>query len=243
MHSKMKKPHLLLLHNGFQNAGTWDALLPRLSDLFHPHAPNRHGYDPHNELVFPDSGAGETLDSIESGRLELEQWIKNNIPEDEEYFIWGHCLGGAIASAYASTAPRGLRGMLCEACGFFSNETLAHKAELLVPPFEELPPEIQSSFREQHGHSRAERLWKIISTHRDSYIMNPDYSILNILEKIEVPVILWQGDRDPYFTPQHSRRALTHLQRGRLQIEPGGKHDMHNQFPLKGIDLVRDLPD
>lgn len=241
MSSKMKKPHLLLLHNGFQNAGTWNGLLSELSTRFQTHAPNRHGYDPRDEFVFPDSGAGDRMDSIESGRQELEQWIAAHIPEDEEYFIWGHCLGGAIASSHASDSPRGLKGLLCEATGFFSNETLAHKAELLVPPFNELPPEIQQAFGEQHGHSRAERLWQIISTHKDSYIMNPDYSILKLLKDIQVPVILWQGDKDAYFTPEHSRRALAQLEQGRLQIEPGGRHDMHNQYPLKGIELIKDL--
>lgn len=250
-------PLLILLHNGFENARTWLPLLPELARDFRPLAFHRRGYDPGIPLAKPEQDWVVSLhppvdpgdpravaqsipqDTVEDGIEELAEIVQTHAAPGEQVLLWGHCLGGAIALGYAARNPSRVGGIFAEAPGLYSDRALASKATWLLCDFQELPAAYQDYFTAMHGPERASILWHSIRSHTASYIMNPRYTLLNEIAGLEVPVTLWQGDRDVYFSPEYLEPVLRALPQGRSIIEPGGLHDLHAQHPQRALELAR----
>jgi len=218
---------LVLLHNGFDSAKTWDPVFPHLPKWVQPMAFDREGYG----TRFDPEHHRDPVDIVEEGVQELDTFVNEHIGPDKTFFLWGHCVGGAIGLVWAQRNPGRLLGFVGEAVGFDSDEKLAAKSAWLLSDLRDLPETYRRQFEAMHGEGQGDIIWSRICNHQGSYIMNPEYSIIPEIAGLSVPSFFLQGTKDVYFTPEYCRRGVQGLPNARVEIIEKGSHDLHLQDP------------
>ncbi len=226
-------PVLVLLHNGFDTARTWEPVLKHIPHNIRIIAYDRQGY---GSRFFPGH-TRQPADIVEEGIDELSRMIDSLVSPDRQVYLWGHCVGGAIALAWAGRNPGKVHGIIGEAVGFSSNQKMSERAGRLLRDYNELGQEYQNHFEKMHG-KNARDFWDLIRAHKTSYIMDPNYTIVPDVVNIRAPVLLLQGDRDIYFTPEDCEQWASSIPRARVRLVSGGMHDLHSQNPEGIANLV-----
>ena len=207
-------PPLVVLHSGWGwEAYPFDAQLEALAGRFRVIAPDRSGYGGSGPIADLPDGY-HRLYAIETLRV-LDALA---IPRAA---LWGHSDGAVVAAWVAVEAAERVRGAVLEAfhfrrakvgsVGFF--ETAAAHPERFGEP-------VVAALRRDHGEPRwreivgaGARAWlRIIEAGRreggDVYGGR--------LGRVDVPVLLLHGDRDPRTEPGEIEEALAALPRARL---------------------------
>jgi pimeloyl-ACP methyl ester carboxylesterase len=220
-------PLLVLLHNGFYSSASWDHVVPYLKDRFTCVRWDRWGYgkSARGMALRADIGSGcEELDDL------LDHLETLGVDSSRPRLL-GHCMGGAIAAAWTADHPGRVPALVLESTGFFSDDLLRRKVEVVVRPWEDLPEDLRKTLVRMHGPLKAPEAWNFIMTYTGGYIMQPEYDLRPALARIDCPTLVATGTRDVYFRPAHTREGFRHLRRAELWLPEGIGHDVHHEIP------------
>jgi len=215
-----KGEKLVLLHDGFFSSMSWDSVRVKLSENFNILDYDRFGYgnsDKFNEVL--------NEDIIDLGVEEL--FLITEKLKFDKFNLIGHCLGGAIAALFTKKYPEKVKRLVLESTGFFSDPKILVKSDWTFKPFNQIHIKLKNKLIKMHGNVYAEKFWDVIRNHDRSYIMNHDYNILNDLKSINCHVLLINGDRDFYFSIEHTLEAYKRFKKSLLWIVPGCNHVPH----------------
>jgi len=226
--SPIEKLPLVLLYNGFDSAKTWEKVIPLLPEWIEPIVYDREGYGSR----FDKSRFHEPKDLVREGVEELDHIIREKLGDTQPLLLWGHCIGAAMALVWAAKHPYRVKALVAEAPGFYSNPELADKSAWLLSKERKLPDKFIAHFDHMHGEGSTSIIWERICNHRSSYIIHPEYSILQDIEHFPSPVLILQGTRDIYFDPEHAQVGADLMVQAQVEIVPKGSHDLHLDDPI-----------
>jgi pimeloyl-ACP methyl ester carboxylesterase len=211
---------LILLHNGFYSTQTWDSVRDELSKIYTVVDYDRFGYGKSDKYKKALNG-----DIVEIGVNELEEFVnKLNI---SDFYICGHCLGGAIGLKYAINHPERILKIIAESTGFYCDHKMLVKADFTFQKYDNIDTALKNKLINMHGKDYSKIFWDILRGYKQGYIMNKDYNILNDIKNIKCPVLIINGDRDFYFDVPHTLHAYKKIKNSQLCILPGTGHDPH----------------
>lgn len=224
-------PPIIFLHNGFYASRTWDTVLPFFEDRFTCVTWDRDGYGlrAHVDEIPPRA-------SVEDGVAELEILVAHL--DDIPVHLVGHCMGGAIALQFAARHPDRVGRLVLEATGFYTDENVLMKIDLMRMPWEALSPGFRARMEQMHGTAGAPVTWAHIVGHRESYIMDDAYDIRAMLPSVAVPCLLLAGGRDFYFSPEHARAGAEGIPGAEFCFLEKAVHDIHEEHPRDFIQRV-----
>jgi pimeloyl-ACP methyl ester carboxylesterase len=226
-------PPLVLLHNGFYSTATWDPIRNRLAEHFRVIDYDRFGYgkSTKRETMTDDE------DVIDEGVQELEAVIETL--GLEEVNLIGHCLGGAIALVYTARRPERVAKIVAAAVGYHGGLKMLVSTDMTFVPFEQIDAILKNRLITMHGEAYARKLWALLRSHKNSYIMNEHYDIRKEVFRIRKPLLIANGDRDFYFDVAHALSIYDKMRkRADLWIVPSAGHDLHMDHPDLFIDEV-----
>lgn len=217
---------VILLHNGFYSARSWDPIRGALSGRFRVLAYDRHGYGQSTHF------SGETLkgDIVELGVQELTAFA--DALALEQLDVVGHCLGGAVGLLFAVRHPDRVGKVVAESVGYHGDFSSLIKTDMTFVPFERIEKAIRRKMVAMHGETYSRILWSVLSDHRESYIMSQTYDIRDEVTRLKAPLFIINGDRDFYFDVEHPMQIYKRLRKNaRLWIAPNCGHDVHVEAP------------
>lgn len=234
---------LVMLHNGFDSLSSWD---PVASDLaragWRVIAWDRRGY---GRSFVPGTSRPEGVDMVAEGSHELDlvlstPGVLGNATQapDPGPVLVGHCMGGAIALDWALTHRGRCAGLVLEATGFHSDHKIRRRTDWVLQSWENLDREQQAWLRKMHG-CQAPEIWELIWPYRNSYVMQAGWDQRPRLSNLDCPVLVIQGDKDFYFSPDHAREAADRFPDCRLTLMPGIRHDVHQEATGAWLEAVQ----
>jgi len=222
---------LILLHDGFYSTETWDTVREQLSKKFMVIDYDRYGYGKSSHIeTFED-------EIIEFSTKELKEFV--NKLELKEFYLCGHCLGGAIAINYAIKNQNRVKKLILESVGLYSDNLIQVKCDWVFKPFEDLDNGFRDTLIKMHGDSLySKTFWNIIRDDKKSYIMNRNYDFRDKVKKLKMPVFFIYGDSDFYFDIEHAITGFKLLKRSNLWISPNTNHIVHIEKSENFIENV-----
>jgi pimeloyl-ACP methyl ester carboxylesterase len=221
---------IIFLHNGFYSTDTWNGVRKAFAKHFKIIDYDRFGYGKSDKLTRID------FDIIDEGVSELEQLTEKL--GLHEFYLCGHCLGGAIALKYALKHPRKVKKIIAESVGYCGSERLLVKTDWTFQPWDAMDKNLREKLKKMHGEKYSKEFWNIIREYRRTYIMSIDYNILDEIKNIKCPVLIMNGDRDFYFEVEHALQAFRKMKRAELWILNRVGHDPHTEAKKEFIDTV-----
>ncbi len=212
-------PNLLLIHDGFYGQTSWQPVIERLSQNFKVITYDRSGYGKSSHIT------GFTGDIIAHGALELYNFCESL--KLDKFHLCGHCLGAAISIHFTSLYPERVDHLILESAGLYADDKSEDKCNYVFRPYDTLDYEFKKSLQEMHGKDYSTFLWEIMRAYKDSYIMNPSYSILDRLKQIKKSILFIYGDRDFYFDVIHANTGYRLKKQSELCIFPRTGHLPH----------------
>ena len=224
-------PTLLLLHEGLGSLGLWRDFPAQLADAtgWAVAAYSRAGYGASDPADLP-----RPLDYMTREATEVLPDVIDAIDADQ-VVLFGHSDGATIAAIHAGriSDPR-VRGVVLMAPHFFTEpEGLAEIARAKVA-FEE--GDLRARLARHHADPDiAFRGWN------DAWL-DPgfrDWNVADVLDGITVPVLVIQGDDDPYGTPAQVEAVSTRVP-GPVRVEMLADcgHAPHRDYPKAILGLV-----
>ena len=211
---------LIMLHDGFYNTISWEPVRNKLAEYFTVIDYDRFGYGKSDLYSGPIVG-----DLLEIYSAELLDFSKSlNL---DEFYLCGHCLGGAIALIFAKKHPQNVKKIVAESVGFYSDLKILMKSDWTFRPFPEIDKKLKKDLIHMNGEEYAVKFWNILRDYKSSYIMSENYNILKQMKKIQCPVFLIYGDRDIYFDIEHAGTAYKKFKNARLWVVPETSHTPH----------------
>jgi len=220
---------IIFLHNGFDSALTWQDVVHYCA-LQEPAwqlvSFNRQGYG-HGAYSPEDFANLAGRDLVQEGAAELETIYRSH--GITQAILVGHCMGGAIALAFAQAHPQQVAGLVLESTGLFSTQALREKAAWLLESWELMGSQTQNTLEFMHGKHKARQLWQHVADYKGSYFMHEAYDMRPVLAGLQCPVFCILGERDPYFSPQHLQDGLQRSPQSSFEIWPETGHDPHRE--------------
>jgi pimeloyl-ACP methyl ester carboxylesterase len=217
---------VVFLHNGFYSTETWNGVREAFASRFRVIDYDRYGYGKSAHIE------ADTLDDdfVERGVLELEALA--DALSLEAFHLVGHCLGGAVALLFAVRHPARVLKVAAEAVGFYGDLKSLVKTDMTFVPFERIEKALKRKMVAMHGAEYTQKLWRVLSSHKRSYIMNDSYDIRPEVFQLKAPLFLINGDRDFYFDIDQPAEIYRKLKKtARLWIVPTCGHDVHVEVP------------
>lgn len=222
-------PLLVLLHNGFFSARSWEPLLPLLETEFTCLAWDRRAYGrSEGDLGRP----GSIAEGVEELEALLAQAARLGVDTGRAH-LWGHCLGAAVAVHWAAARPERCASLALEALGYFSSPRIRRRVNQVCRPWDELPDSFHAAMRQMHGPDRAPLVWAAIARQDRLYVADPDYDLrprLAGLAAAGLPIFAAAGDRDVYFDPSHAAEGAA-AAGAELWLPRDCGHDIHRERP------------
>lgn len=222
---------LILLHDGFYGTETWDSVRDELAKKFMVIDYDRYGYGKSTHIENFDK------EMIEFGVKELEEFVNKLGLKD--FYLCGHCLGGAIAIHYYLSNSEKVKKLILESVGLYSDDLIQDKCDWVFKPFEDLNLDFKEILIKMHGGAiYSKLLWNIIREDKKSYIMNREYDIREKVKKIKIPVFFIYGDSDFYFDIDHATYGFKLLRNSKLWISPSTNHIVHIEKSKQFLENV-----
>lgn len=222
---------LILLHDGFYSSETWEAVINRLSEEFTVIVYDRYGYGKSSHI----ESFNEEI--IEFSVNELKEFVSKL--DLKEFYLCGHCLGGAIGISYAYQNQDKVKKLILESVGLYSDDLIQMKCDWIFKPFEYLDKNFRETLIKMHGDEKyAEIFWGIIRKDKKSYIMNKNYDIRDILKRLKMSIFFIYGDSDFYFDIEHAITGFKLLKKSILWIAQNTNHIVHIEKPVHFIDNI-----
>ena len=187
------RPIIIFLHEGLGSIPQWKSFPKQLSNTMQMPALvyDRVGYgksdywDSKLDPSFLHKEATEYLPAL------IEAL---NLPN--EYYIFGHSDGGTIALLHASNRPEQLRGIIVEAPHVIL-EDKSIKGISMARQMLKSPAMIKRLDRYQNG-----RAAQLIDMWSELWLRDNvrEWTMLDLIEKIETPMLLIQGENDDFGT-------------------------------------------
>lgn len=146
-----------------------------------------------------------------------------------ETALLGTSDGGTIALVFATHYPGRVSALVVEGAHGEFEPSMAAELERRYRRFREKHPEPLAS-----AALKGARLW--FEGFRDPRWRG--WSILPGLAAVACPVLVIQGERDPFVGPDHAHRLGAALPRARVEILPEGRHLCHRSHPERFYPLV-----
>jgi pimeloyl-ACP methyl ester carboxylesterase len=187
------RPLLIFLHEGLGSIGQWKDFPEKLSAQMKLPALvyDRVGYGASDFWDGPIS-----YDFLHREAMEYLPELLKALDLPNEYYLFGHSDGGTAALLHAATQAESLRGIIVEAPHVILEEQSLsgiRKARLMLRK-----PDLLERMNRYHN-GRAGQLidyWTSFWLRDDVR----DWQMLDLLPKIECPVLLIQGDNDDFGT-------------------------------------------
>ncbi len=232
-------PHLVFLHEGLGSTAMWGDFPQRLcaASGCPGIAYDRLGYGRSSALPPPWSAhylhAAATRD--------LPQVVEGLLPGGASHIVFGHSDGGSIALLYGATRPEGLLGIVTEAAHVFAEDVTLAAIRAAVVAYESGK---LANLARYHG-TKTEDVFRGWS----GAWLDPGFaawSIEALLPRIEVPLLVMQGEDDRYGTPRqlHSIARQT-AGPATAALLPGCGHTPHKECPdavlSATVDFIRSV--
>ncbi len=232
-------PHLIFLHEGLGCTALWGDFPRRLCESIG--CPglvyDRLGYGLSSALPPP-----RPIDYLHTAALrDLPQVIEGLLPANAPHIVFGHSDGGSIALIYGATRPRQLRGIVTEAAHAFVEEITLAGIREAVAAYQDGK---LAGLARYHG-AKTEDVFRGWS----ETWLDPRFASWNIealLPRIEVPLLVIQGEDDQYGTARQVHSiARKSAGPAKEALLPGCGHTPHRECPQvvlsATVDFVRSL--
>lgn len=212
-------PSLVCIHGAADNYGIYDRLLAAMPERsrYAINLPGRAGTD------------GPALTTVKEMEGFLGRFVESEVQED--YWLVGHSLGGAVAIEHALSSPsKRLRGLVLLATG----------ARLRVHPmilqlFEDvaksgrLPPLPPGLYEQATNHELAADLAEKreatpIQTGGADWQAADSFDRMQDLRDIQVPALIIAGSEDPLTPQKYATHLAAEIPQSELQIIHGAGH-------------------
>ena len=218
---------MLLLHGGMATLREWDAIIPLLTDRFQTIAYDRAG-------IGRSSGRAFQADIVANGVEELAA-IKESLGLERVY-LFGSCIGGAIALSYAARSPASVRSVMTTGVLFHGDERLRQRLATAFRPWAGMPRAFHDMMRRLQGEADLERAYETFrcmytQSAPVGYASSPDYDLRGELPKIKCRTLTVHGDRDPFWGVEQPASSYTLLAEGALWVLPRCAHYPHVEYP------------
>ena len=225
------RPWLIFLHEGLGSVGQWKGFPLRLCQRTACPALvyDRVGYGKSSQFV-----RSRTIDYLHEYALsELPRLIEAVLP-DQDYILIGHSDGGSIALIHAADQPARLRGLVTIAAHVFVEPCTL---EGIRKAKESFAQGRMVGLTRYHG-DHAETLFRAWA---DTWLSPAfaDWSIVDLLPRVTVPIIVLQGRDDQYGSPAQVDAIVAGVggQATPLVLDDCG-HAPHMDFPALMLDLT-----
>ena len=151
----------------------------------------------------------------------------------EQPLLVGHSDGGSIALIFAAHHPAA--AVVCLAAHIFVEDAARQGIRRAVALWRQ--GELESRLRRIHGDKTETVFWSWADTWLAPWF--DDWNIEDELAGIECPVLLLQGDRDEYATPDHLNAIAKRLPGAATSVLlQGSGHAPHLQAPRAALEEV-----
>jgi len=228
------RPIIIFLHEGLGSIPQWKSFPKQLSNIMQMPA-----------LVYDRVGYGKSdywdskldPDFLHKEANEYLPALIDALDLPNEYYIFGHSDGGTIALLHASSLPEQLRGIIVEAPHVIledkSIEGISMARQILKSP-----TTIKRLDRYQNG-----RAAQLIDVWSGLWLRDDvrEWTMLDLIEKIETPMLLIQGENDDFGTFEQLDITANLAQSKYIQVEKLNNcgHIPHLQQQKLILDLSR----
>nr|WP_255216128.1 alpha/beta hydrolase [Pseudenhygromyxa sp. WMMC2535] len=234
MHRAGSGPSVVLIHGASGTASSWELVADAWSwaDVHAIALPGREGSDAIDHHHVEDLAAW-LLAWLRA--LEIRPWLV------------GHSLGGGLALRLALDAPEAIAGV-----AMVSSSARLRVAPALLEAVSIAGPEAPLDFEFAFGPDASPELRQAYAE-RVRQVPNPtglcdwqscdNFDVRERLAKVEVPVTVIYGERDPLTPPKHQRSLVEALPRGREVVVAGAGHMLPWEAPEAVAAGVRESVD
>ena len=190
---QLDKPLIVFLHEGLGSIGQWKGFPEKLAKASSLPA-----------LVYDRVGYGQSdywdseLDPyfLQKEAVEYLPKLLENLNISNSYYIFGHSDGGTIALLHAATKPKNLLGAIVEAPHVILEEQSLQGIRMARSLLDQKDM-ISRMNRYQGG-----RASQLIDAWTSLWLREEirDWQMLDLLKKVECPLLLIQGDQDDFGT-------------------------------------------
>ncbi|MFH1475239.1 MAG: alpha/beta hydrolase [Chloroflexota bacterium] len=217
-------PPLVLLH-GASSTGREDfrAQLPRLRQDFTCHLPDARG---HGRTVH-DAARGLAVDDLVADLAAFVDGLGMGA-----FHLVGFSMGGATALAYAMEHPARLRSLVLVGAATEHEprtSVIRHLAD--VARIERQDPAWAAALARRHDPAQGEGAWRRLMPAIAALAAAQEPPTPARLRRIEVPVLVVVGDRDPVVPVPQAAALARQLPDARLFVVPGCGHEVPAKRP------------
>jgi pimeloyl-ACP methyl ester carboxylesterase len=216
---------LVLVHNGLGCARSFAAQVKEFSKHSTVIAYDRRGYGRSTHIRELQKNWLEA--SVEELAFFLDQL------KIEKAQLCGVCVGGAIALLFGARNPERTARVVVAGTSCYGEETTLLKALRVFPSPEELPADWLQELVHCHGRLYARKLYRIFykAIREENGYPFKGYDLRPILPRVECPVMVVYGDRDPLFDFEQALIMYRHLPDADLCIIPRCGHLPNEERP------------
>lgn len=208
---------LLLLHGALGCQAQFEKLKTSLANNYEIHTLDFYGHGTESLTEKPFR--------IEAFAEQVNDWLEAQ--QVDKISIFGYSMGGYVALYLAAKYPAKVRCIFTLATKFDWNEASAEKETKLLDPekIEAKVPAFAQELAERHG----AHYWKnVLRKTADMMLGLGRQPALTEeeLAKIEIPVLVGVGDRDPMVSLQETNSVYKSLKNGMLLVLPNTMHPL-----------------
>jgi pimeloyl-ACP methyl ester carboxylesterase len=224
-------PPLVLVHGASSSgAADFSAMLPALRGAFRCHVPDARGH------------AGTRWDAAEGFRYE---WLVDDLAAFvdalglDTFHLLGFSMGAATALGFAVRRPERLRTLVLVGLSP-EREPRASVARRLFDPdrIERHDPAWAAELSARHDPVQGAGAWQRLLPAVARDVADQDLHGPAELVRIDCPVLLAVGDRDPFVPVDQAWRLKRQLPDARLFVAPGCGHEVLLRRPALAIEAL-----
>jgi pimeloyl-ACP methyl ester carboxylesterase len=229
------EPLLIFLHHGVGSVRQWaDFPLLLSSSLKYPALLyDRYGYGRSEAL-----STSREADYLNHEGLVVLPELIDRLNIKNKLILIGHSDGGSIALIYASLAPDNFSGIITEAPHVFVDDYSRSGVKKTVVDFES--GRLKRGLRKYHE----DKVESMFYGWADIWLSEKfrTWNIEEMLNKIEVPVLVIQGDKDEYGTISQVEATQTPFkERATVSIINNCGHSPHSEYKNDILGLMRNF--
>jgi pimeloyl-ACP methyl ester carboxylesterase len=212
---------VVLLHHGLGASRSWKEQVPAFTNAgFKVLVYDRWGNGNSGLRIGLDIPAFK--DDIEDLSSLLEQL------KIERAALVGHSDGGTIALYFAAQYPERIERVLVAAAHIYVETKMIKGIQEVSAVFEK-----DEDFRKRLQRIHGEKVDQVFRNWYEGWFKDSNlrWDIRPLLDRVQAPVLVIQGEEDEHATPQHASDLAAALPHGELLLEPEAAHMLPQDMP------------